>query len=232
MADNTDNSIKNPNGNPAVNAPGTNDLPAHIYGEMHTPDGPIGKHIREMPQVYPGEIGFQEDTQFTPISVRNFRDYTILGRDMDCTYAVDPQCTTGFVLSNVDIASKPSLGMVPAMHVVLRESFLKPYKQACRLRIRYSFAMKGVATTWYLLFADKYGGIVSDFEHLGGGKAIWKSFVRTAFDRGLRISIVDTEKGTVFNQPLSAKRIKANQRSGSAPPARRIRGGLRIIPAS
>jgi hypothetical protein len=195
MADNTAKFIKHPSGQSAVNASSESVSAAHYYREMRAPDGTTGKHIEQMPQLYPGEIVYQNDTQFTPISMRNFGDYTILGRDSDLTYTLDPQCTTGFVFANDDIARKPSLGLVPAMRVALRESSLKPYKQAYRLRIRYSFAMKGVASSWYLLFCDKYGGIVSDFEHLGGGKAIWKSFVRTAFDRGFRISIVDTQTG-------------------------------------
>ena len=40
-----------------------------------------------------------------------------------------------------------------------------------------------------------FGDIVSDIEHLEGGKSLWKSFVRTAEERGLKISLVDTVAG-------------------------------------
>jgi hypothetical protein len=41
----------------------------------------------------------------------------------------------------------------------------------------------------------RYGGIGSDFEHLEGGKRLWKSFVCMATDRGLKISLLDTVTG-------------------------------------
>jgi hypothetical protein len=47
----------------------------------------------------------------------------------------------------------------------------------------------------YQAYVRLYGGIVSDFEHLEGGKRAWKSFVRTATDHGLKISLVDTGTG-------------------------------------
>jgi hypothetical protein len=165
---------------------------ARFHLELRVPEGTTGQDILAMPQHYPGEVTYQKDTKFTPITMRNFGDYLILGRDEVCTYAIDPQRTTGFVFSNLDIQNKPSLGMSPVMHAQLRESGIKGYKQVFRLRIREAFAQKGIATSWYLAYVLEAGGIVSDFDHLEGGKRLWKSFVRTAADRGLSISVVDT----------------------------------------
>ena len=47
----------------------------------------------------------------------------------------------------------------------------------------------------YQAYVQRYGGIVRDFEHLEGGKRAWKSFVRTATDHGLKISLVDIDSG-------------------------------------
>ena len=146
-------------------------------------------------QHHPGSIVYQKDSKFTPISVRNFGDFKLLLQDDDCTYTIDPQRTAGFVFANEEVARNPSLGLFPAMRLALRESGIKGYKQAYQLRIRQTFATKGVATSWYLAYVDEFGGIVSDFDHLEGGKCLWKSFVRTALDRGLRISLVDTGTG-------------------------------------
>jgi hypothetical protein len=42
------------------------------------------------------------------------------------------------------------------------------------------------------------GGIVSDFEHLEGGKVLWRSFVNSAVSRGYKISSynLDTQEST------------------------------------
>ncbi len=135
---------------------------------------------------------YEKDSFFTRVTMRNFSDYPVLAKDLYFTYAIDPQQTMGFVFDNDDVKQRPSLGMLPAMSLRLRESGIKSWKQAYKLRIRYAYAMKGVATTWYLNYVEKFGGLVSDFEHLEGGKALWKSFIRTASDRGLRISVVNT----------------------------------------
>jgi hypothetical protein len=82
------------------------------------------------------------------------------------------------------------------MTLSLRPADIKSYKQAYRLRIRENFSIMGVATHWYFSYARKFGGIVSDFEHLEGGKALWKSFVRTADDNGFKISLVNSRTGT------------------------------------
>lgn len=161
-----------------------------------------GRQLQESPQLYPGSVVYALDSKFRPITARNFSEYTVLRHDTTFTYALDPQHTTGFVFTNADVLRKPSTGMVPVLHVQLRDSGIKGYKQAHHLRIRYTYSMKGVATGWYLAYVHVYGGVVSDFEHLEGGKSLWKSFVRTALDRGFIISAVDTKTGVSF--PLSA----------------------------
>ena len=166
------------------------------YQEIRQPKSATGKSLLEMPpQYYPGEITYQKDSLFTPISVRNFGDYIILGADSDLAYCIDPQHTTGFAFRSEDIAAKPSLGMVPALRLSLRDSGIRAYKQAYKLRIREDFALKGVATTWYLSYVERFEGIVSDFDHLEGGKCLWKSFIRTAIGRGLSISVMETTTG-------------------------------------
>ncbi len=52
-----------------------------------------------------------------------------------------------------------------------------------------------MASTWYAKYVERMGGIVSDFEHLEGGKAFWRSLVNTAADRGLIVSLYDTKTG-------------------------------------
>lgn len=136
------------------------------------------------PQYHPGEVVYQKDTRFTPISMGNFSSYVLLGQDATFTYAVNPKHPTGFVFTNEDVEKRPRLGMVPVMHVHLRDSGIKVYKQAYRLRIRQSFARQGVATGWYLQYVSASGGMVSDLDHLEGGKALRRSIVNTAIDRG------------------------------------------------
>lgn len=159
------------------------------------PRGTTGRQIMESPQHYPGDLAYQKDSRFVPVSNRNFTDYVILGRDYAYTYVIDQQITTGFVFLNDDIEKKPTLGLVPVMTVLLRDSPVKGYKQAHKLRIRERYAVKGVATHWYLYYVEQLGGIASDFEHLDGGKRLWWSLVRTAKERGLKANLVDTTTG-------------------------------------
>ena len=151
----------------------------------------------ESPQLYGGPIVYQKDAKFVPIPLRNFGDYTLLDQNDQFIYALHPSGSAGFVFLASDVKSKPSLGMFPVMIVQLRDTQIKGYKQAHSLRIRQAYAMQGIATNWYVAYVQKFGGIVSDMAHLEGGKRLWKSFVRTAVDRGLRISMVDTASGAV-----------------------------------
>lgn len=170
-----------------------------LEGDYHRqnvcPKGTTGRLIQESPQHFPGDISYHKDSRFIPVSNRNFTDYHVLGKDYAYTYAVDPQNTTGFVFLNDDVEKKPSLGLTPVMVVLLRDSSVKGYKQAHKLRIRERYAIKGVATHWYLYYVEWTGGIVSDFEHLEGGKRLWWSLVRTAKERGLKASLVNTATG-------------------------------------
>lgn len=154
--------------------------------------------IQEMPQYYPGKISYQKDSKFIPISMRNFQGYTILGEDAEFIFAIDSHGTTGFVFSKMDIKRAPRSGVIPVLRVALRDSEILGLKQAHALRIRASYSQKGIATAWYMLYVEKYGGIVSDFEHLEGGKRLWKSFIDTAVDRGLKVSTynLDNNKET------------------------------------
>ena len=144
-----------------------------------------------MPQHYPGPISYQPDSRFLRISMRNFGDYVKLDVDDDYAYAVDPHRVKGYIFYNSDIQLRPSNGLIPVMTVSLRPTAIKDYRQAHALRIRENFSVKGVATHWYFSYARKFGGIVSDFEHLEGGKALWKSFVRTAEDNGFKIALLN-----------------------------------------
>lgn len=150
----------------------------------------------ESPQLHDSPIVYMSDAKFTPTSLRNFGDYILLDRDDQFSYVAHPDMSFGYVFDSKDVAEIPSLGLFPVLRLQLRDSSLKGYKQAFRLRIRESYAKQGVASNWYFAYVAKIGGIVSDTEHLEGGKRLWKSFVRTAADRGLRISLVDTASGT------------------------------------
>lgn len=153
------------------------------------------KQLTESSDFYTGPFAYVDSRMFRPISMRNFGYYTILGRDDEFTHTVVPGGNAGYVFFNQDIVAKPNIGMPPVMTVLLRDSTIKGYKQAYSMRIQEAFEMRGTATRWHLAYVRHYGGIVSDFEHLEGGKRAWKPFVRTATDHGLKISLVDTVAG-------------------------------------
>lgn len=154
------------------------------------------------PQYHPGDFVYQRDSKFRRITLGNFGVYTRLGEDLDFTYTLDPQHTVGFVFENAEIEQRPRQGLLPVMHVHLRESPVSSYKQAYRLRIRESFARKNAATAWYLAYVATFGGVVSDFDHLEGGKSLWRSLVNIAQDRGQKASLLDTTTGA--RQPVNA----------------------------
>lgn len=134
--------------------------------------------LEEMPQHYPSDIIYQKDSKFTPISVRNITDYVVLGELDEFLYVVHPKQTMGFVFYVPDLQKKLQ-DVIPVMRVSLRDTVLD-YKQAHFLRIRESYAKSNVTSTWYNLYVDKYKGIVSDNEHLEGGKRLWMSFIKRA----------------------------------------------------
>lgn len=148
--------------------------------------------LEEMPQYYPGDIIYQKDTKFTPISVRNISDYTVLGEMDEFLYVVHPEQTMGFVLYIPDLQKKQQT-VIPVMRVSLRDTILG-YKQAHFLRIRESFSKSNITSTWYDLYINKYKGIVSDNEHLEGGKKLWMSFIKKAtVDPNYRVTKVDLD---------------------------------------
>ena len=148
--------------------------------------------LLESPRYYPGQFAYQADTKFQPLSKDNYNAKKIIGQNNEFTFALTPSGDFGYVFSVLDIENPPKLGLVPVMTVQLRPSSIKGYKQAFRLRIRENFARRGVATLWYVSYVKHAGGVVSDFEHLEGGRRLWKSFVRTAVDSGLTISLVNS----------------------------------------
>ncbi len=151
--------------------------------------------LLEMPQYFPGQVTYRKDSKFTPISKGNYSRYQRLYQDDKYAYMLGPFGSFGMVFLLSDIDNPPPLGMVPVMTVELRDSPVKGYKQAYGLRIRQDFSHRHVASTWYAKYVERMGGIVSDFEHLEGGKAFWRSLVNTAADRGLIVSLYDTKTG-------------------------------------
>ena len=161
--------------------------------------------LEEMPKHYTGEVVYQKDTKFTPISIRNVSDYVMLNRSDDLVYLVHPQQTYGYVFRITDLQSGKQTAL-PVMHLSLRDTPIKNYKQAYNLRVRESFSKSNITTVWYTSYVNRFGGIVSDKEHLQGGKLLWKSFIRRASeDASLKISLVDFKTGEVLmdNVPLN-----------------------------
>ena len=157
-------------------------------------DAAVREHYRNMaPQHYPGPIAYQRDSKFRPVSDGNLRSYPKITEDDQFLYATDPQVTMGFVFSREEIAAvgkRPS-AFPPVMTLCLRESGIRGLKQAYQLRLRESFARKNVATQWYLAYVIRHGGIVSDADHLEGGKQLWRSFASKAAHYGVRITLYD-----------------------------------------
>ncbi|GEM_PF-2473979 len=156
-------------------------------------DLPTVGSLKESPQYYPGKLAYQADAKFQRISPDNYRSYRSVGEDRQYSYVISTFGNFGFVFDQKDIAHPPRAGMLPVMVVALHDSGIKGYMQASRLRIREGYARFGVTTQWYIHYVRSLGGVVSDFEHLEGGKRLWRSFVRTAADNGLKISLVDTQ---------------------------------------
>ena len=153
------------------------------------------QHLLEMPQYYPGAVSYQKDAKFVPVSVRNANTYTVIHQDPEFTYTVDSALTTGFIFETKDMTSKEQ-HILPVLRVSLRDSGIENLKQAHFLRIRANFSEKGLATTWYLSYVNHVGGVVSDAEHLTGGKVLWQSFIKTAEkDSGLDIKLHDKNNG-------------------------------------
>lgn len=156
--------------------------------------------LNEMPIQYSGDITYQGDHKFTRISLNNFKSYHVLGRDGTFTYMLSSNGRFGVVFLNSDIEkamnekSGERVTLLPVLSLELRDSGVKEYMQAYHLRIRKDFARRNVATTWYSKYVDVMGGIVSDSQHLSGGKTLWRSFI-DASGFGYNISLYNLHTG-------------------------------------
>lgn len=142
-----------------------------------------------MPQHYPSTITYQATKRFTPISKRNINDMLVLGEEDTFVYLVNNEQTAGFVFLITDLKQDVQ-HVVPVMRLSLRDTQIKDYKQAHALRIQESYSKMNVTSTWYKLFVDQFGGIVSDAEHLEGGKQLWLSFIK---DTSRSVTLWDTQ---------------------------------------
>ena len=153
-----------------------------------------------MPKHYPDNFTYQRAGQFSPSSVGDIGTYDLLGMDENITFLLRPADSVGFVFLTHELETGGFRDTVtPVMHVHLRESTVNGYKQAHKLRIRQSYSRLGVATRFYLHYVERYGGVVSDFEHLEGGKTLCQSLINKADQRGIRSGMVDT--ATVERHP-------------------------------
>jgi hypothetical protein len=154
--------------------------------------------LTEMPQHYSSEISYMKDEKFTKLSKRNVMDYTLLGIFDGLVYMVDQGITSGFVFDEDDFNNEDNT-IIPAMRLSLRDTKLSDYKQAHYLRIRKKYSQKNITSTWYNLYVQNFGGIVSDFEHLEGGKQLWKSLIKTATANPiLTVSLIDYDNMDVL----------------------------------
>lgn len=163
-------------------------------GEL-LPPGTLVSALLESPQHYPGDVVYQKDSRFGTISPGNLASYEVLGSDSRFLYTLNPKGPTGYVFAAQDVEHGSRLGYVPVMHVSLRDEPITGYKQAHHLRIRESYARAGAAMGWYIAYVAQNGGIVSDFEHLEGGRVFWRAIVNRGADRGMRVSLLDANTG-------------------------------------
>ena len=132
--------------------------------------------LTEMPVEYKGEVKYMADDKFPLISLESIGRYTVLGEDDRYIYLDNHD--TGYAFARIDVQEAPKQGIRPVLRVSLRDAG-NGMKQAHFLRIREGHADNRVAKTWYYFYAKAMGGIVSDFEHLQGGKALWMSLIKT-----------------------------------------------------
>lgn len=165
-------------------------------------EGTTGRNLLEAPQHYAGDVVYMRPENFGKTSRGNFASYTLLGNDHRFVYVVNSQLTAGAVFLASDVESDAT-DFVPVTSLLLRESPYRGYRQAYRLRVRKDYARLNASTNWYLLFVQRYGGIVSDAEHLEGGRLLWRSLLDGAASRGFRASVFDTTTGT--KAPISSE---------------------------
>ena len=166
-----------------------------VDGEPLVPTGTYEKTmqaLRESPQYVPDDYTYRDDSKFVPVSKRNYSTYVEIYSNPEFNFTVDSNHRMGFVISKSEMNNASAPFYMPVLVVHLRDTKIKGYKQAHGLRIRKAHARIGIAAQWYVAYAKKFGGIVSGFEHLEGGKNLWRSFVDKADTHGLKISYVDS----------------------------------------
>lgn len=152
---------------------------------------------------YPGNITYQADSKFIPISLNNIQRMSILAETDD--YLFVWKGSSGFVFDQYDLNhAVEGVNLLPAMVVALREIGLGPYKQAHKLRIRETFSGENIATTWYMNYVDQVAPIVCDKEHLEGGFMLWKSFLkRVSHDHSYQIRMIDLDSKKVLHDDVT-----------------------------
>lgn len=150
----------------------------------------------EMPQYYPGKMAYQRDAKFVPISINNINTFDVLGSDGDSIFLLAKEKDAGYVINRADYeqAKMRRTDIVPVMVVRLRDT-TAGVKQAHSLRIREQYSRENIATTWYILYVMRNGAIASDFEHLEGGKVLWRSLIDKARQRGMSTFLYDVSTG-------------------------------------
>jgi len=133
--------------------------------------------LTEMPQHYKGDIAYQKDTKFLPVSKNNIGRFIELGQDEHHVYYVHPELTYGYVFNIEDLESDQK-HIRPIMSLQLRDSGVGDLRQPFRLRIMAGASQQGITKAWYYNYINKYGGLVSDIEHLEGGKTSLEVFYR------------------------------------------------------
>ena len=151
----------------------------------------FAQYLKEKPQYYPGRIVYQKDSKFIKISRNNLSRYEVLGDVGGFLFLVDPSNSAGYVFDDADVRGT-SHAITPVMHLSLRDSGFNNLRQAYKLRIKSTYSQQNIATTWYKLYVKNKGGIVSDTEHLEGGKTLWKSFLSHPGE-GYQVSIVNLD---------------------------------------
>jgi hypothetical protein len=167
--------------------------------------------LLEMPQHYKGEVAYQKDSKFRPISVNNIKDRMLqLGVDDDANpfegniYAVSKHLVEGFIFNGDDFKTD-KLDIVPIMHLSLRDSGVGNLKQAHNLRIRESYSGLNLVQSWYDYYIKYEGGIVSDREHLQGGKILWLKLIKMAErDPRMTATLFDLDTQETINNDVNS----------------------------
>jgi len=138
--------------------------------------------LLESPQYYRGEVIYQKDNKFIPVPSRSFREaFELLTNDGEFSYFLHPVGSFGFVIDNDDLAANTQ-AIIPVMKLKLTPVIIgsESFMQVSQLRIRESYGQSGIARNWYEHYVRSHHGIVSDCEHLAGGKLLWQSLIKSA----------------------------------------------------